>query len=369
MRHRQKSPHVAINLICDAAAYGTSTGFAVDNILPSEYYKTVLPSLGKTDDKFEIFYEIKSNTTYDHCKLLANAGVRAVQPGIESLSTPVLELMRKGTSAFLNIRLLKYASHFGINLAWNILYGFPREPSDEYLKQADLIPLISHLQSPVSGCARVRVDRFSPMYSDAARLGVSGLRPASIYSAIYPKDFLFVDSLATFFDFEGDYDGRPDEYVLPLIRAVRAWREGSGKYALVGIIRDGAVDIWDQRTDGAVIVHTLGATESRILLACEHGAVKHMITELLADIDALTIVSDLESLCRRGLIVELDKRLLSLVMTAPEEDLKDVPAAFRLPLLASAHRQGMQRLRQRQRDYLLEDEELACIDDAPVCQQ
>jgi ribosomal peptide maturation radical SAM protein 1 len=369
MRHRQKSPHAAISLINDAAAYGTSTGFAVDNILPMEYYETVLPHLKDVNDKFEIFYEIKSNVTYDHCKILADAGVRAVQPGIESLSTPVLQLMRKGTSAFLNVRLLKYASHFGINLAWNILYGFPMESSDEYLEQAHLIPLISHLQPPVSGCARVRVDRFSPMYSDAARLGVRGLRPASIYSAIYPKDFEFVETLATFFDFEGEYDGWPDEYVLPLTRAVRAWREGSGQYALVGIIREGAVDIWDQRTDGPVTELSLSATESRILLACDHGASKQGIAELLADIDAATIATDIQSLCRRGLIVELDKRFLSLVVTALEEDLKDVPAAFRLPLLASTHRRGMQRLRQRQSDYQFEDKELVRIDDMAVCLQ
>ena len=59
-------------------------------------------------------------------------------PGIESLSTPILRLMDKGVTALQNIRLLKLCSEFGIQPLWNIMYGFPGEPPDEYEQRRKL---------------------------------------------------------------------------------------------------------------------------------------------------------------------------------------------------------------------------------------
>ncbi len=72
---------------------------AVDNILPHEYFKTLLPELKRRQLGVTLFYEIKANLKREQVELLRDAGVAALQPGIESLSTPVLRLMRKGTTA------------------------------------------------------------------------------------------------------------------------------------------------------------------------------------------------------------------------------------------------------------------------------
>jgi ribosomal peptide maturation radical SAM protein 1 len=157
MHYRHRAADKALEVIRSAATYGTPTAFAVDNIFPNEYFKTLLPLLAEEPQGIELFYEVKSNLTIEHCRLLVAAGVRALQPGIESLSSPVLHLMRKGTTAFLNVRLIKYAAQSGLNLAWNMLYGFPGEDPSEYDRQASLVPLLSHLQPPVSDCAQVRV--------------------------------------------------------------------------------------------------------------------------------------------------------------------------------------------------------------------
>ena len=47
---------------------------------------------------------------------MATAGVRAIQPGIESLSTRILKLMRKGATRLINVRLLKWAAYYGMTV-------------------------------------------------------------------------------------------------------------------------------------------------------------------------------------------------------------------------------------------------------------
>ena len=48
-------------------------------------------------------------------------GMTSIQPGIESLSTRVLQVMQKGVSAAQNIQLLRWCGEVGINVAWNLL--------------------------------------------------------------------------------------------------------------------------------------------------------------------------------------------------------------------------------------------------------
>ena len=58
--------------------------------------------------------------------LLARAGVRWIQPGIESLDDNLLALIAKGNSTLMNVQLLKWSLEFGIDAAWNMLCGQAR---------------------------------------------------------------------------------------------------------------------------------------------------------------------------------------------------------------------------------------------------
>src|SRR6185369_12967695 len=73
---------------------------ATDNILDHRYFDNVIPQLGKMraegDYDVSIFFEVKSNLKKEQVRALAAAGVRYVQPGIESFSDHILELMDKG---------------------------------------------------------------------------------------------------------------------------------------------------------------------------------------------------------------------------------------------------------------------------------
>ncbi|MFL6254261.1 MAG: RiPP maturation radical SAM C-methyltransferase, partial [Pyrinomonadaceae bacterium] len=91
----------------------------VDNIMPREYLKDVLPRLDTPPD-MEIFYEVKADLTEEDIRTLARARVRKIQPGIEALATSTLKLMKKGTTAHGNVRFLMHCALHGVEPMWNL---------------------------------------------------------------------------------------------------------------------------------------------------------------------------------------------------------------------------------------------------------
>ena len=128
MAFRSKTPERAFDEI-DYLARRHKTrrvGF-VDNILDMKYVTTLFPKLAAADFKLDIFYEVKANLRYDQLKQMRAGGLTQIQPGIESFSDSVLKLMEKGCTGLQNIQLLRWSKELGIEVAWNILGGFPGE--------------------------------------------------------------------------------------------------------------------------------------------------------------------------------------------------------------------------------------------------
>jgi magnesium-protoporphyrin IX monomethyl ester (oxidative) cyclase len=169
---------------------------AVDNILPKNYLKEVLPFL-RTPSDMQIFYEVKADLSEEDIAILAKANVKVIQPGIESLATSTLKLMKKGTNAFQNVGLLKMCARHGVSPDWNLLVGFPGEGAEVYRRYLEIIPLLTHLEPP-SGPHPVRFDRFSPYYNQAQSYGLD-LHPMDFYSFIYPFDEPALRNFAYFF--------------------------------------------------------------------------------------------------------------------------------------------------------------------------
>jgi ribosomal peptide maturation radical SAM protein 1 len=249
---------------------------AVDNILDHNYFETFLRWLeGSRREGWDLgfFYETKANLTKGQVRLLRDAGVHRIQAGLESLSNPILRLMRKGTSAMQNVRLLKWAAQYGVQVAWNIIYGIPGEPQHEYQQMASLVPSLVHLRPP--SLVRLRVNRFSPYHSQPADYGLSGLRPCEYYAHIYPVDAGSLSDLA--YDFEYEYvDGRhPEEYVKQLRNEIELWESSyfdGGANSLRFHCGPGFLRIEDRRPNLPGGVYSLGGTEARVYLSCDSGA-------------------------------------------------------------------------------------------------
>jgi ribosomal peptide maturation radical SAM protein 1 len=196
----------------------------VDNIMPHEYFKTLLPLVKPTLGDVHIFFEEKANLSLEQVLLLKSAGVNVIQPGIESLSTRVLKLMDKGVTARQNIELLRFAKACDLALNWNHLIGLPGDESSDYWKVVDMIPALVHLNPP-SGLSSLSIDRFSPYFERAEYHGVSGIEPMASYFDVLP-DGADVFSIAYHFSAEYGSESRVDtELQKALQHAIGRWRD------------------------------------------------------------------------------------------------------------------------------------------------
>ncbi|MEO5581341.1 MAG: RiPP maturation radical SAM C-methyltransferase [Saprospiraceae bacterium] len=185
MSFRSMPGALAIDMLHDLFNRYSSVKYfsAVDNIMPREYLDTVFPHLTVPPD-VSLFYEVKADLNKTELEILSKAHVWTMQPGIESLNTATLKLMKKGETAVGNIALLKNAAVLKINLAWNLLIGFPEEPVTAYEVYDQDLSHLYHLQPPKSVYA-VRFDRYSPYFSKSSTYGLH-LVPADFYNFLYP---------------------------------------------------------------------------------------------------------------------------------------------------------------------------------------
>lgn len=203
MKYRSKSPGRVVEELGELTRrYGNRSIQFVDNILDMSFFKTVLPALADSAEKYAIFYETKSNLKREQVRLLAEAGVRWIQPGIESLHDGALALIGKGNSAVMNLQLLKWSCEFGVDASWNLLCGLPGESDAWYFEMAEWLPAVFHLQPP-TGLIRVRYDRFSPYQMRPQEYGLK-LEPSRAYSYVYPFPKETLMRLAYSFEDEGD---------------------------------------------------------------------------------------------------------------------------------------------------------------------
>jgi ribosomal peptide maturation radical SAM protein 1 len=188
MSFRSKSPERVLDELASQAKRYRSFRFeAVDNIMEVAYLTKLFPVLVEDETGYEIFYEVKASLRREHLRLMAQAGVTHIQPGIESLSSNVLRLMRKGTRAIQNVNLLRWAQYYDIHVDWNLLWGFPGETEQDYTEQAAAIPHLLHLPPPTSA-NRIWLERFSPLFTEHGTFRLRHRTPERSYRYIYPRN-------------------------------------------------------------------------------------------------------------------------------------------------------------------------------------
>lgn len=185
MRFREKSSGRVVSEIRALwERYGTNL-FATDTIMSRRHLEEVPPRLAAHEAGPVLFYEVKVNMSEAEVVRLRHANVRALQPGIESLSTRLLKLMKKGSTTIQNLALMKWARERGVAVAWNQLCGIPGETEADYDEQIALMKRIPHLPPP-EGANPIHIDRFSPYFKNHAAFGWSRLEPLPEYRSLHP---------------------------------------------------------------------------------------------------------------------------------------------------------------------------------------
>jgi ribosomal peptide maturation radical SAM protein 1 len=319
MAYRSKSPTRVLDGFAQLAArYRIHDFVAVDNILDMRYIPQVFGVLADRPREYSFFHEVKANLTQAQLELLSRGGVTSIQPGIESLNTRLLRLMRKGSTAIQNVCLLKWAHHFGIEVLWNILVGIPGEREEDYERQIAVLRLIPHLPPACGGT--IELHRFSPYFTDASPLGIRNVRPDAAYGHIYPPE-LDLDRIAYFFEFDAP-ETLPREAHEPLEEHLLWWRRvwGGPTPPFLTYKCHNALTIVDGRQpDARPVAHVFDRLQAVVYECCAptHHGVRQVVEALCArgfDADRATAQSVLDRFTTFGLMLEEEGQYLSLAL-------------------------------------------------------
>lgn len=310
MAYRSKSPDRALAEFRHLAdLYGPDI-VVVDNILDHRYLRTLIPRLARDERPFLMHYEVKSNLSPPVIAALADAGIRKVQPGIETFDTASLMHMKKGVSGIQNIQTLKLCAEAGVFVEWCFLYGFPCETAETFRNLSRLIPLLAHLQPPGS-VGPVRADRFSPYFERPEAFGVK-VAPAKPYAHVYAVPAEELWDHAYHFDILEDGSAPADQRAQPVLLSLKDWQASAAALYFDG---DRVVD---SRRPERPVTHTLSEVERSILDLCPTiMGVDMLHKRLTGRYDAKAVEQALERLQRAGLIHAEGSSVLCLVLRTP----------------------------------------------------
>lgn len=289
----------------------------VDNILDMKYFADFIPMLAERNHGLNLFYEVKANLSKEQVRLLAQAGINEIQPGIESFSDNVLRIMRKGVTALQNIQLMKWCKELGVKVYYNLIWGFPGEQRDDYLEMRRIIPLISHLQPPV-GEGPIRLDRFSPNYEQAVELGFGKLSPHPAYQFVYPFASTSLEQIAYFFANQNGNTTNLTKYASAVARDVKTWRNVYPKSELFWMDKGKQLLIWDFRPVARERLVVLNGYERVAYMACDRIKTAKQVVDITHDVSGMEHVSAgevraaLTSFVDLGLMINQGDTYLSL---------------------------------------------------------
>lgn len=321
MGYRSKDPERLMSELTELSHRYRITSFeAVDNILDMRYINTLFTSIYDQKLDYTFFFEIKANLKKEQIKALQRGGVRWIQPGIESLSTHILQLMNKGCTMLQNVFLLKWARYYKIKVGWNIIWGFPGETDEDFEGQLRVAKLISHLEPP-SGCGRIWLERFSPYFTKQTDYPVRNVRPESSYGYVYPPT-VDLEKIAYFFEYEMDSTSDFDHKQLEVW--IDNWRErfeSAVKDSLQYRVIDGGILIDDDRGEERSGTYFFQDVLADMYRYCDDSIksfnrVYAFLNEKYSDknYSKHEIKTSLKEFCRLGLMISEDDNYLSLAL-------------------------------------------------------
>ncbi|GCE14654.1 RiPP maturation radical SAM C-methyltransferase [Tengunoibacter tsumagoiensis] len=324
MTYRSKTAQRAMEeLLYLTNSYPDCAISVVDNILDMKYFKDFIPSLAALPGNLRLYYEVKANLRKEQVKSLREAGILMIQPGIESLSNHVLDLMRKGVKGLQNIQLLKWCKEYEVDVTWNLLCGFPGEDPAEYRHMGEILPLLTHLRPP-SGIAPIRLDRFSPNYDEAKEHGFYNVRAYPSYQYIYPFSPEIINNLAYFFIY--DYADERDvaSYTLPIAQFMVMWHQQHRKSQLFFLDYQEYLMIWDLRPVATEALVILTGLQRSLYIFCDtirnHHHLQQFVTEhATPEEEGKPFEEFLEPLIQKGLMLQDGHSYLSLAVQRRRE--------------------------------------------------
>ncbi|MEO8244172.1 MAG: RiPP maturation radical SAM C-methyltransferase [bacterium] len=314
MAFRSKSPERAMDEFAALARrYRSYRLFAVDNIVNMRFHKTLFPNLAEQGTSYDLFYEVKSGLPPDRLRELRAAGVARIQPGIESLNTRVLGLMKKGVRAIANVNLLRWCAILDIEVSWNLIWGFPDETDADYLPQIDLMAEVFHLPPPLAA-SRIWIERFSPLFRDRAA-GDTAIVPEESLGHAYPPS-VNLKRAAYFFEYDLQTEVSPETYAR-FGSVAAAWRDryfAAERPKLTYRFSEGFLQIDDLRGCGHDGIFTYEDAEAQLYRDMAH--IPRTLEQLgqNSKLDRTRLSAAVDEFCARGLAMRDGDQVLALAL-------------------------------------------------------
>jgi ribosomal peptide maturation radical SAM protein 1 len=328
MKFRPKTgANVMDQMVAMRDRYGINIFQGTEYIFDYRFFTTLLPRLKELKSIFR--FEVKANLKVEQLQAFIDSGTVEVQPGVESLHDGILGLLRKGTTAFQNVMLLRRGRGIGLSIYWNLLHGVPGDRDEWYGEMADLIPLLHHLQSPV-GFAQIHYDRFSPYWREPEKHGLT-LQPAFGYEHVYPFPKEVLKDMAYFFETPRQrdaflrYNHTTHAGLLRLTEEVHRWKTAFHSAARPRLIVTDLGDrlvFEDTRAVATQPLLEVEGLEREVYLAADEGLMPAtLLKRLEGSRTAEAVQAAVQGLMEKKVLVNLSGRLVSLGVTGPETKL------------------------------------------------
>lgn len=320
MGFREKDPdRVVQEMMHLTSRYRVTNLTAADWIISRRSRAEIFERLGDLDYDVECFYETRADLSKRELKLMRRAGVVKVQPGIESFSTELLKLMRKGTSRIRHLQFLRWAKEYEIHLSYNLLAGFPGEQAQWYADMARFLPSIRHLQPPLHNVHRVEMHRFSPLFRLRDHFGVDEMQLRQDYCFNFPEGLVDPLKVGYFFSFNASTILEPETYIEPLRAVIDSWIEshkGKAPPVFHYVLGPGFTRIEDTRFGEGRILQ-LADLHQDVFLLCDEVQSIEMLERALAPRDPQAVASGrvreiVAELVAQDVLYAEDKALIAL---------------------------------------------------------
>ncbi len=280
MKYRSKPVEQTLMMMADLQKKYQKNSFRItDYILPHQYFKTLLPAL--PDRSYQLSCEVKANMTESQMSALSQAGFREIQPGIESFSSAVLKRMDKGVKAIQNIFTLLLGARYGIDVHYNLLYGFPDDDPLDYEQMLILIPKLYHLIPPVS-ITSVAITRFAPLHMDPERFYpgkrlVYDKKYELIFSSAFRKKHGFaLNEYCYYFRRPYRFSARLQHLYNMLHVQISHWKKIHQDYPVsltYTLQKDGSIAFKDTRYDQTSETYTFEPKIAQLYMFCQKGII------------------------------------------------------------------------------------------------
>lgn len=291
-----------------------------DSILSHTQMKELPAALKARNVHLKYFSEIKANITEEDVRALSEAGFIQLQPGIESLQDDVLKIMNKGCRAIRQIETLKSCRTYNMQVAWNLLCGFPAEKEEYFAEMAKLIPKVMHLPSP-NQLIHIVYQRYGEYTDHPDKYGLT-LKPAEAYSFTYADEEFIRRSAYIFEPIDRSerhlcWDVRlKGESYRKVQELVMDWVEHRWNLQRLDMYDNGkTIDIYDMRKIATHAVYTLDGAKAELYRAARSVRQEEtLLAELSQKYGEDELRAALDWLCEENLMVHIGHEYLALAV-------------------------------------------------------